>query len=135
MFDDTLEDENIFGWIGLKDNGSHYVSATGLYDYFWSIKQETREKILNGWITALEAYLDPEFEKRLESIPAIQPVRNEDLGRMASGWGYRIHPIYKVRKFHYGMDFSAPEGTEVFATGDGVVVKVKRLYHFFCSRF
>ena len=70
-----------------------------------------------------------EFEKRLESIPAIQPVRNEDLGRMASGWGYRIHPIYKVRKFHYGMDFSAPEGTEVFATGDGVVVKVKRLYN------
>jgi len=70
-----------------------------------------------------------EYEKRLESIPAIQPVRNEDLGRMASGWGYRIHPIYKVRKFHYGMDFSAPEGTEVFATGDGEVVKVKRLYN------
>tara|TARA_R110002126_G_scaffold286448_1_gene438318 strand:+ start:386 stop:682 length:297 start_codon:yes stop_codon:yes gene_type:complete len=68
MFDDTLEDENIFGWVGLKDNGSHYVSATGLYDYFWSIKQETREKILEGWITALEAYLDPDFEKRLEDI-------------------------------------------------------------------
>ena len=70
-----------------------------------------------------------EYEKRLESIPAIQPVRNEDLRRMAGGWGYRIHPIYNVRKFHYGMDFSAPEGTEVFATGDGEVVKVKRLYN------
>ena len=70
-----------------------------------------------------------EYEKLLESIPAIQPVRNEDLRRMASGWGRRIHPIYKVEKFHWGMDFSAPEGTEVFATGDGEVVKVKRLYN------
>ncbi|MDA0729147.1 MAG: M23 family metallopeptidase [Bacteroidetes bacterium] len=70
-----------------------------------------------------------EYEDRLESIPAIQPVRNEDLHRMAGGWGYRIHPIYKVRKFHFGMDFSAPEGTEIFATGDGEVVKVKRLYN------
>ena len=64
-------------------------------------------------------------EARLQSIPAIQPVRNDDLKRMASGWGYRFHPIYKVRKFHYGMDFSAPTGTEIFATGDGEVVKVK----------
>ena len=70
-----------------------------------------------------------EYEDRLESIPAIQPIRGEDLNRMAGGWGYRIHPIYKVRKFHYGLDFSAPEGTEIFATGDGVVVKVKRLYN------
>ena len=67
-----------------------------------------------------------EYEDRLEAIPAIQPIRAEDLNRMAGGWGWRIHPIYKVRKFHYGLDFSAPEGTEIFATGDGVVVKVKR---------
>lgn len=67
----------------------------------------------------------------LKSIPAIQPVRNEDLRRMASGFGYRIHPIYKVRKMHYGLDFSAPTGTEIFATGDGVVIKSKRLYNGF----
>ncbi len=67
-------------------------------------------------------------EERLHSIPAIQPVRNDDLKRMASGWGNRFHPIYKVMKFHYGMDFSAPTGTEIFATGDGVVVKVRRSY-------
>ena len=69
-----------------------------------------------------------EYEDRLESIPAIQPVRNEDLYRMAGGYGWRLHPIYKVRKFHHGLDFSAPEGTEIFATGDGEVIKVKRLY-------
>lgn len=62
-------------------------------------------------------------EKMLASIPAVQPVKNEDLKRTASGWGYRMHPIYKVRKMHYGMDFTAPVGTPVFATGDGVIVE------------
>jgi murein DD-endopeptidase MepM/ murein hydrolase activator NlpD len=63
-------------------------------------------------------------EDMLAAIPAIQPVSNEDLKRTASGWGYRIHPIYKVRKMHYGMDFTAPVGTPVYATGDGKVVQV-----------
>ncbi len=62
-------------------------------------------------------------EDRLKCIPAIQPVSNKDLKRMASGYGYRIDPIYKTRKFHEGMDFSAPIGTPVFATGDGTVIK------------
>jgi murein DD-endopeptidase MepM/ murein hydrolase activator NlpD len=62
----------------------------------------------------------------LASIPAIQPVANKDLKRMASGYGYRIHPIYKTRKMHYGMDFSAKTGTEIYSTGDGVVSKVKK---------
>lgn len=60
-------------------------------------------------------------EKMLASIPAIQPVANKDLKRLASGFGYRIHPIYKVRKMHWGMDFTAPTGTPIYATGDGVV--------------
>lgn len=60
----------------------------------------------------------------LASIPAIQPISNKDLKRTASGWGYRIHPIYKIRKFHYGMDFTAPTGTDIYATGDGVVSQV-----------
>ena len=57
----------------------------------------------------------------LQSIPAIQPVANEDLKRIASGYGYRIHPIYKVRKMHTGMDFTAPIGTPIHATGDGYI--------------
>jgi murein DD-endopeptidase MepM/ murein hydrolase activator NlpD len=47
-------------------------------------------------------------EDQLSSLPAIQPISNKDLTRTASGWGFRIHPIYKIRKFHYGMDFTAP---------------------------
>ncbi|MCL9807930.1 M23 family metallopeptidase [Flavobacterium luminosum] len=60
-------------------------------------------------------------EKFLSSIPAIQPVKNEQLKRMASGYGYRSDPFTKARKMHKGMDFTAPTGTPVFATGDGVV--------------
>ena len=62
----------------------------------------------------------------LASIPAIQPIANKDLGRVASGYGYRIHPIYKTRKLHTGMDFTAPQGTPIYATGDGKIEKVRR---------
>ncbi|WP_026473753.1 M23 family metallopeptidase [Alkaliflexus imshenetskii] len=63
-------------------------------------------------------------EEMLRCIPAIQPVSNKDLRRTASGWGWRIDPIYKTRRFHEGIDFSAPTGTDIYATGDGVVVNV-----------
>jgi len=60
-------------------------------------------------------------EEFLASIPAIQPVANKDLKRMASGYGWRIDPFTKVRKMHHGMDFSAQIGTPVYATGNGTV--------------
>lgn len=59
----------------------------------------------------------------LKSIPAIQPVKNEELKQMASGFGYRSDPFTKIRKFHKGMDFSAKLGTPIYATGDGIVKK------------
>lgn len=60
-------------------------------------------------------------EDMLASIPSIQPVANKDLKRMASGFGMRMHPIHKIRKFHQGMDFTAPTGTEIYSTGSGTV--------------
>ena len=60
-------------------------------------------------------------EVRMENIPAIQPVLNKDLKRMASGYGWRVDPVYHIRRFHEGMDFSAPVGTDIYATGNGVV--------------
>jgi murein DD-endopeptidase MepM/ murein hydrolase activator NlpD len=65
-------------------------------------------------------------EDQLSSLPAIQPISNKDLTRTASGWGFRIHPIYKIRKFHYGMDFTAPTGTEVYATADGTIERIQQ---------
>jgi murein DD-endopeptidase MepM/ murein hydrolase activator NlpD len=67
--------------------------------------------------------LAKEKNKLLSAIPAIQPVRNENLKQIASGFGYRSDPFTKVRKFHQGMDFSARTGTPIFATGDGVVAR------------
>jgi len=56
------------------------------------------------------------------SIPAIQPIADKDVGRFASGFGYRIHPIYKTKKMHSGVDLAAPLGTKVHATGNGIVI-------------
>lgn len=60
-------------------------------------------------------------EQLLSHTPAIQPVSNKDLNRIASGFGYRIDPVYKTTKFHAGLDFSAPQGTPIYATANGVV--------------
>ena len=62
----------------------------------------------------------------LAAIPAIQPVSNKNLSRMASGFGPRIDPIYKTKKFHAGMDFSAKTGTPIYATGNGKVIRVRK---------
>lgn len=62
-------------------------------------------------------------EKMLASIPAIQPIALDQLTRFGSAFGYRIHPIYKIRKLHTGVDLTAPRGTPVHAAGDGIVVR------------
>ena len=64
-------------------------------------------------------------ESRLANLPAIQPVRNKELRKMVSGYGWRIDPVYGTRKMHWGMDFTGNTGTEIFATGGGVVEEVK----------
>ena len=73
-------------------------------------------------------------EEMLAALPAIQPISNKDLTRTASGYGWRIHPIYKIKKRHEGMDFTAPTGTEVYAAGDGVVEEVKSSYRGYGKR-
>jgi murein DD-endopeptidase MepM/ murein hydrolase activator NlpD len=82
-------------------------------------------------LTLLAAYQQKSFkdveamvknkEKLLAAIPAIQPVSDKDLTRVASGYGTRIDPVYKVPKFHAGLDFTSPIGTPIYATADGIV--------------
>jgi murein DD-endopeptidase MepM/ murein hydrolase activator NlpD len=63
-------------------------------------------------------------EKLYASIPAIQPISNKQLLALASGFGWRTHPIYKVKKMHTGIDFAASIGTPIYATADGTVAEV-----------
>jgi murein DD-endopeptidase MepM/ murein hydrolase activator NlpD len=67
--------------------------------------------------------------KMLASIPAIRPISDEDMSRFASGFGMRIDPFLKIRRMHTGCDFSAPRGTPIYATGDGVVITAERNPH------
>ena len=62
--------------------------------------------------------------KLINAIPSIQPVSNKNLNRIASGFGYRIDPVYKDRRPHQGLDFTAPQGTPIYATADGTVKEV-----------
>ncbi|MCT4614343.1 MAG: M23 family metallopeptidase [Marinifilaceae bacterium] len=62
----------------------------------------------------------------LSAIPAILPIAIKDFGRISAGYGYRIHPIYKTKKMHHGMDFTGNLGTPVYATGDGVIESAKK---------
>jgi murein DD-endopeptidase MepM/ murein hydrolase activator NlpD len=64
-----------------------------------------------------------EKEKLLAAIPAIQPIKNQEMSRMASGYGWRSDPFTKARKMHWGMDFTAPKGIPIYATGDGKVTR------------
>ena len=97
------------------DNSQLVVNATKKTDVL-SKQLAIQSKSLDVILKLAEAKQD-----FLASIPAIQPVRNENLKRVASGFGYRTDPFTKARKMHEGMDFTAKSGTPIFATGDGVV--------------
>ncbi|MEX2370643.1 MAG: peptidoglycan DD-metalloendopeptidase family protein [Bacteroidales bacterium] len=97
------------------------VMATS--DRLDSLLEDTRTQKLEYDILRIKAEDKSEI---LPHIPAVQPIENHDLTRTASGYGYRIHPIYKIRKFHQGMDYTAPVGTQVYATGAGKVESARR---------
>ena len=89
-------------------------------------KLELIEKKLSSQSKSFDEVFELTKEKQvmLKSIPSIQPISNRDLTRIASGFGLRMHPIYKILKMHMGMDFTAPVGTEIYSTGDGIVEKI-----------
>ncbi|MGL5112823.1 MAG: M23 family metallopeptidase [Flavobacterium sp.] len=99
-------------------NNSQLVTSTTKKVDILSKELAIQSKSLDAILKLAEA--KQEF---LSSIPAIQPVRNENLKQVASGFGYRTDPFTKARKMHNGMDFSAKTGTPIFASGDGIVAR------------
>ena len=93
-----------------------------------SVQMDKLERRLNAQSISFRELLKlaKDKEKLLSSIPAIQPVRNKDLKKRISGFGFRIDPIYKTRQKHTGMDFTADKGADVYVTGDGVVEEIEQ---------
>ena len=106
---------------------NRYKKFEGFKNSDLIISSNKRLEILQKRIVVQSKSLDEitklakDKENFLSRIPAIQPIKNEDLTRMASGYGYRNDPFTKTLKFHSGMDFTSPRGTPVYATGDGIV--------------
>lgn len=135
-------DENIYRTIfeadpipsSIRDAGfggiEEYTRLEGYNNSELIIEANKRvDRLTKKWYVLYKSYeeiamLATNKEDMLASIPAIQPVSNKDLTRIASGFGWRVHPIYKVRKFHDGFDFTASRGTDIYATGDGKVVEI-----------
>lgn len=91
-------------------------------------KLKRKVKIQNASLDTL-MNVASEHADRLKAIPSIKPIQEDKLKRkitLLSGYGMRIHPVHKIRKMHYGIDFTAPIGTSIQATGDGKVVKVEK---------
>ncbi|MEC7864031.1 MAG: peptidoglycan DD-metalloendopeptidase family protein [Bacteroidota bacterium] len=115
-----------YGGINRYQDLTGYNNAELVIDITKKIDQITKQLYIQS--KSFDDIIDLAKNKAdmLASIPAIQPVSNKDLSRMASGYGSRIHPIYKTKKFHAGMDFSAKTGTPIYATGDGKIFKVRK---------
>jgi murein DD-endopeptidase MepM/ murein hydrolase activator NlpD len=140
VLDDIQErDDNLYRAIFQTQAIPDYVRKPGIggsnrYDYLMNLSNanlviETTKKIgmMKRQIYVQSNSFDEliamgkESEERIRCVPGIQPISNKDLTRTSSGYGNRIDPIYRTLRFHTGMDFTAPTGTEIYATGDGTV--------------
>ncbi|EDM45718.1 putative peptidase [unidentified eubacterium SCB49] len=112
-----------FGGVNRYKNLEGYDNSSMIIDTHKKLDVLTKQIVVQSKSLDEIAELAEEKEALLQAIPAIQPVKNEDLTRMASGFGYRSDPFTKARKMHWGMDFTAPRGTPVYASGDGKVTR------------
>lgn len=127
---DPIDDGVWEGGVGGHDQYKEYLELKNSGELLANTKQKVdklkRQMVMQSRSLDTIINLAKEKEKMYSSIPSIKPVRSDKLARnmrLLSGFGLRIHPIYKVPKFHYGIDFTAPSGTPIQATGDGKVVR------------
>ncbi len=99
-----------------------YASSDLVIDTRKRLDLLTRQLVVQSKSLDEVAELVLRKQEMLASIPAVQPIPNEDLTQTAGGFGWRIHPIHKIQKFHAGMDFTCKQGTPIHSTGDGRVI-------------
>lgn len=140
VLDDVEErDENLYRNVLYADKFPEDMRRMGTggsdkYSYLRGLRNDSLLVLTSQGLDQLERRLNAqsvsfrellklvkEKENMITCIPSIQPVRNSDLKKAISGFGWRVDPIYKTRQMHTGMDFTAARGTEVYATGDGVI--------------
>ncbi len=112
-----------FGGVNRYKNLEGFDNSDIIIESSERIDKLTKQIVVQSKSLDEIASLAEKKEELLATIPAIQPIQNSDLKRMASGYGWRSDPFTKARKFHYGMDFSANTGTPVYASGNGVVTR------------
>jgi murein DD-endopeptidase MepM/ murein hydrolase activator NlpD len=112
-----------FGGVNRYKNLEGFDNSDIIIESSERIDKLTKQIVVQSKSLDEIASLAEKKEELLATIPAIQPIKNANLKRMASGYGWRSDPFTKARKFHYGMDFSASTGTPVYASGNGVVTR------------
>ncbi len=112
-----------FGGVNRYKNLEGFDNSDIIIESSKRIDKLTKQIVVQSKSLDEIATLAEQKEELLATIPAIQPIQNSDLKRMASGYGWRSDPFTKARKFHYGMDFSAATGTPIYASGNGVVTR------------
>lgn len=130
---DPIDDAVWEGGIGGHDRYAEYKDYRNSGELMAKIRQKAdklkRQMALQSKSLDEIEKMARDKEKMLAAIPSIKPVRADKLNRdvnLLSGFGYRMHPIHKIVKMHAGIDFSAPRGTHIQATGDGTVIKVEK---------
>ena len=112
-----------FGGINRYENLKGFENSDLVVETTKKIEILTKQIVIQSKSLDEIERLASDKEKLLTSIPSIQPIKNDDLTRMASGFGYRTDPFDKSRKMHGGMDFTAPRGTPIYAASDGKIIR------------
>jgi murein DD-endopeptidase MepM/ murein hydrolase activator NlpD len=111
-----------FGGVNRYGNLEGFESSDLIIDNAKKLDKLTKQLVVQSRSFDEVIQFAKSKELMLAAIPAIQPVANKKLKRVASGFNWRIHPIYKIKHFHTGIDFTADRGTEIYATGDGTIL-------------